>query len=348
MVESFRVKTGLNDYGVVIGNGLDYGQLASHIFSPCRVVIVSDDNVFPLYGETAVKGFIDRGFEAESYVIKHGEASKNLATVEGLLHFLAGFNMTRYDYIAALGGGVVGDIAGFAAAIYMRGISFIQLPTTLLAAVDSSVGGKTGVDLPAGKNLAGAFHQPKAVFCDTGKFATLPRNVYADGMAEVIKHCVIGDKEMLNSLASLSPVEICTRNVRIKADIVQSDEFDLGIRSWLNFGHTVGHAIERLSGYKIPHGSAVAIGMVTVTRAAERLGWTAEPCLPQLIEALKSYELPVSCDYSAKQLAQAALSDKKRNGSTVMLVVPERIGKVTTRNVKVTELEDIIAAGLTD
>jgi 3-dehydroquinate synthase len=348
MVERIVVKTDFDEYSVIIGNALDYGRIASHIFMPCKVVIVSDDNVFPLYGEAAVRSFAEQGFETVSYVIKHGEASKNLSTVERLLHFLAEHNLTRSDFIAALGGGVVGDITGFAAAVYLRGIRFIQLPTTLLAAVDSSVGGKTGVDMPAGKNLVGAFHQPAAVFCDTDTFTTLPGNVYSDGMAEVIKHCVIGDAEMLDSLTALSPVEICMRNVRIKANIVEQDGYDNGIRRWLNFGHTIGHAAEHLSGYKISHGSAVAIGMVTITRASERLGWTNEPCLPQLIEALKHYGLPVSCGYSAKELAQAALIDKKRMGDTVSLIIPEKIGSVTIKRVNVTELEDIIAAGLSE
>jgi 3-dehydroquinate synthase len=345
MTETVTVNTGSGKYDVVIGSGLDYGQLAQRVLKPCRVVIVSDDNVFPLYGKAAVNSFSVCGFQTDSYVIKHGEASKTLANATGLLEYLAEIKLTRGDCLTALGGGVVGDMTGFAAAVFLRGIKFIQLPTTLLAAVDSSVGGKTGVDMPAGKNLVGAFHQPAAVFCDTNTFNTLPREVYSDGMAEVIKHCVIGDREMLATLAGLSPVEICKRNVQIKAGIVERDEFEKGERMQLNFGHTVGHGVEKLSGYKISHGSAVAIGMAVVTRAAERLGWTAEPCLDLFMEALESNRLPTACEYGPKELAEAALSDKKRSGDYISLVVPERIGKVSIKPIAVTRLEEFIALG---
>jgi 3-dehydroquinate synthase len=325
---------------------LDYGRLSGQVVKPCRLVIVSDDNVFPLYGNAAVKSFADNGYKVDTYVIKHGEASKTLATVAGLLEFLADKKLTRGDCLAALGGGVVGDLTGFAAAVFLRGIRFIQLPTTLLAAVDSSVGGKTGVDMPAGKNLVGAFHQPALVLCDTNTFKTLPNEVYADGMAEVIKHCVIGDGEMLAMLSKLSPVEICKRNVQIKASVVEQDEFENGLRMVLNLGHTIGHAVEMLSRYEISHGSAVAIGLTIVTRAAERMGWTNEPCLGLLMEALERYKLPTGCGYSANQLAEAALSDKKRSGDTVSLVVPERIGKVNIKPIAVNKLEEFIASGL--
>ncbi len=346
MDKQITVNTHSGKYNVTIGSGLDYGKLAVEVKEPCAAVIISDDNVFPLYGDKTIKSFEARGYKVSSYVIKNGEASKTFATVERILTFLSGENLTRSDMLVSLGGGVVGDITGFAAAIYLRGIKFIQLPTTVLAAVDSSVGGKTGVDLPSGKNLVGAFYQPSAVFCDIDTFATLPGAVYADGMAEVVKHCVIGDAEMLTSLDNLSPIEISARNVQIKARVVEEDEFDTGARMCLNFGHTVGHAVEMLSDFKISHGGAVAIGMVIVTRAAEKLGLVSEPFLGVLTDALEKLGLPTGCEFNAKDLARVALIDKKRMGGTISLIVPEKIGKVKIHPIPVTELEDFINGGL--
>jgi 3-dehydroquinate synthase len=248
--------------------------------------------------------------------------------------------------LAALGGGVVGDITGFVSAIYLRGVDYIQIPTTILAAVDSSVGGKTGVDLSTGKNLVGAFHQPVAVLCDTNVFATLPKAVYADGMAEVIKHGMIADREMLLSLNDIAPVEMCYRNVAIKTGLVEKDEFDTGVRRLLNFGHTVGHAVEAVSGYRVSHGSAVAVGMTVITRAGEKSGLTDKACLGDLVKALERYGLPTRCEFSAKELAAAALHDKKRLGGTVTLVIPKKTGQAELCDIPVEQLEGFIAKGL--
>ncbi|MCL2192622.1 MAG: 3-dehydroquinate synthase [Treponema sp.] len=343
---SVIVNTQSGKYPVVIGESLDFGKLALDVQKPCRVVVVSDNNVFPLHGDAIVKSFAENGYTVSGYLLTPGEASKDLEVVSRLLRFLVGQSITRQDILVALGGGVVGDIAGFVAAIYLRGINFIQLPTTILAAVDSSVGGKTGVDLPDGKNLVGAFHQPLAVFCDTGTFATLPKAVYADGMAEVVKHGMIADKEMLLGLGDLGIAEICRRNVAIKAGIVEQDEFDTGVRMLLNFGHTVGHAIEVLSDYRISHGNAVAIGMTVITRASEKSGLTESPCLDELTKTLEHLGLPTSCKYSAKELAGAALRDKKRSGGTITLVIPKRIGHVELYKIPVSDLEDFIKKGI--
>jgi 3-dehydroquinate synthase len=346
MAETVEVKTRFGKYNVVIGRGLDYGKLALNAKKPCKVVIVSDDNVFPLYGDALIRSFRESGYQTSSYVLKNGEGSNNLNTVAEALGFLANEKVTRGDMLAALGGGVVGDITGFVSAIYLRGVDYIQIPTTILAAVDSSVGGKTGVDLSAGKNLAGAFHQPAAVLCDTDVFATLPRAVYADGMAEVIKHGMIADREMLLSLNDLPIDEICRRNVAIKARLVEEDEFDTGVRRLLNFGHTVGHAVETVSNYSVSHGSAVAIGMTVITRAGERSALTDSACLGDLTKALGRYDLPTRCDFSAKELADAALHDKKRTGWTITLVIPKKTGQVELHGVPVESLENFIAKGL--
>jgi len=346
MAEEVTVRTRFGEYPVVIGSGLEYGKLALAVKKPCRAVVVSDDNVFPLYGEAALRSFRASGYQASHFVIPHGEASKTLATVERLLAFLAQENVTRGDLLIALGGGVIGDITGFAAAVYLRGVEFLQLPTTVLAAVDSSVGGKTGVDLPAGKNLVGAFHQPVAVLCDTGTFATLPGEVYADGMAEAVKHGMIADREMLLSLGSLPAAEMCRRNVAIKARAVEEDEFDTGARRLLNFGHTIGHAVEALSGYRVSHGRAVAIGMMAMTRAGVRSGLTAPSCLDDLRQALARYDLPIRCGYTAQELAQSALHDKKRAGGTISLVIPKETGRAELLDLPVAQLEEFLAKGL--
>ena len=348
MAETVEVKTRFGKYRVVIDSGMDYGKLALNVKKPCKVVIVSDDNVFPLYGNAAIGSFRESGYQTGSYILKNGEGSKTLDTVAEMLNFLANEKLTRGDMLAALGGGVVGDITGFVSAIYLRGVDYIQIPTTILAAVDSSVGGKTGVDLSAGKNLAGAFHQPVVVLCDTNTFATLPKAVYSDGMAEVIKHGMIADRKMLISLNDLSIDEICRRNVAIKAGLVEKDEFDTGVRRLLNFGHTVGHAVEAVSGYRVSHGNAVAVGMTVITRAGVRSALTDSACLGDLKEALGRYGLPTRCDFPAKELTAAALHDKKRLGGTVTLVIPKKTGHAELCDIPVDHLEDFIAKGLDD
>jgi len=346
VLDTVVVNTRTGKYPVVIGEGMDFGKLALDVKKPCRVVVVSDDNVFPLYGDAVIESFVESGYIVSGYIVTNGEGSKNLDVVSRLLRFLVDQSITRQDILVALGGGVVGDITGFVSAVYLRGVDFIQLPTTVLAAVDSSVGGKTGVDLPKGKNLVGAFHQPLAVFCDTGTFATLPKAVHADGMAEVVKHGMIADGDMLRNLGELSVSEICRRNVAIKAGIVEKDEFDTGIRKLLNFGHTVGHAVEALSDYCISHGSAVAIGMTVITRASEKTGLTESACLDELKKVLEDLGLPTSCKYSAEELAKAALCDKKRSGDAITLVIPKRIGHAELHELPVSQLEKFIAKGL--
>ena len=344
--EKITVKTQSACYPVIIGEALDFGKLTLDVKKPCRAVIVSDDNVFPLYGDKTIKSFTENGYDVSGYIIENGEASKNLDLVSRILRFLVDRGMTRQDILIALGGGIVGDIAGFVAAVYLRGIDFIQLPTTVLAAVDSSVGGKTGVNLESGKNLVGAFHQPLAVFCDTGMFATLPKAVRSCGMAEAVKHAMIADGDMLLKLGELSDVMICKRNIAIKSGIVEKDEFDTGTRGILNFGHTVGHAVETLSRNRIPHGNAVAIGMTVITRASEKSGLTEEPCLGVLTDTLTSLGLPVSCEYSAEEIAGAAVHDKKRLGDAITLAIPKRIGKAQLYRLPVQDLQKFISTGL--
>lgn len=340
------------DYSILIGAHLlqDSGtHCRAALGKPCKLCIVSDDNVAPLYLATVQASLQEAGFVTVSFVFPHGENSKSTATAVELLEFLAENRLTRSDALVALGGGVVGDLTGFAAAVYLRGIRFIQMPTTLLAAVDSSVGGKTGVDLRAGKNLAGAFHQPSLVLCDPVTLDTLPSAIFADGCAEVIKYGVINDRPFFDRLKNgirEQIEEVIAACVRNKSQIVEDDEFDKGTRQLLNLGHTVGHAVELCSNFEISHGSAVAIGMVIVTRAAVAMGICPMADLQELTALLRAVQLPIACPYSAQQLAAVASADKKRAGDTLTLVLPYGIGDSRLYPIPVAQLESLIAKGL--
>ncbi|MEG0912638.1 MAG: 3-dehydroquinate synthase [Oscillospiraceae bacterium] len=337
-------------YEVLIANNYidKVGRLIKSVIKPCRACIVTDDIVDSLYAQTVERSLADEGFEVCRYVILHGEESKNLGTVSKILEYMAQNKLSRSDIVVALGGGVVGDTGGFAAACYMRGIRFVQIPTTLLAAVDSSVGGKTGVNLPEGKNLAGAFHQPEMVLCDTGTLDSLQDSIYSCGIAEAVKCGILCDSELFEMLChdGFDIEDVIERCVKIKAEIVKNDEYDSGERQLLNLGHTVGHAIEKCSEYAIPHGHAVAIGTVIITRAAQKLKITEENCLDEIIAAFEKNGLPISCAFSAHELASAALNDKKRDGGEITIVVPKKIGHAVLYKLKTEMLEGFIKIGM--
>ncbi len=350
-METVEICTG-KPYQVHIGNGLlrDCGALIAKAVSPRKCAVVTDDNVAPLYLEPCLVSLRAAGFDPVSYVFPNGEGSKNLETISGMLEFFAESRLTRSDLAIALGGGVTGDMTGFAAGIYQRGIRYAQIPTTLLAAVDSSVGGKTAVNLRAGKNLAGVFLQPVTVVCDTDTLRTLPGPVFADGAAESIKYGVLCDPALLDAFrAGLTPAEaapVIARCVAIKGAVVERDELDNGDRRFLNLGHTVGHAVEKLSGYTVPHGHAVAIGMVTIARAGERLGVTEAGTAQALETLLRKNALPTACPYDAKALTEAALGDKKRSGGEITVVMIEKIGRCFLKTLPVEELGGLIALGV--
>lgn len=339
-------------YEVSIGGGLLHtcGQHLQEVLAPCHVAVITDSTVAPFYLEIVSASLRTAGFTVSSYVFPAGEANKNLSTFSDILEFLAENRLTRTDCIVALGGGVTGDMAGFAAASYLRGIRCVQMPTTLLSAVDSSVGGKTAIDLKAGKNLAGAFLQPTAVLCDTDCLSTLPADVFADGAAEAIKTGVLSDESLFSLFETghleTAPAEVIARCVAYKAGVVERDEKEQNERRLLNLGHTIGHAIEKCSSYTIPHGHAVAAGLAIIARAAERLGWTQEPIAERIAACLAKNGLPTNTDYSAEALAHAASADKKRAGSDITLVIPKKIGVCELKKVPVTELLPIISAGL--
>ena len=338
-------------YDITIGTRLlDEAGAIIRIASGGQVAaIITDDNVAALYAGRLNNSLIKNGYRTVQYVFPYGEQSKKAEIFLSILDFLAESKLGRTDAVIALGGGVPGDLAGFAASCYMRGVTFIQIPTTLLAAVDSSVGGKTAINLAAGKNLAGAFYQPDVVICDVSLLSTLTPEVFSDGCAEVIKYGVISDKLPFKSLET--PIseqleDIIASCVEIKRDIVGADEFENGARKLLNFGHTVGHAIELLSVYSISHGNAIAAGMVIETRAAVRMGICSEACLQELIHTLRQYGLPESTAFEADDIARACLSDKKRDGGVITMVFPEKIGLCVLKEIPVSELYNIIRMGL--
>ncbi len=342
-------------YDVIIGYDIlpTVGERLSGKFSGCKITLVTDSRVDLLYSKTVIDSLSDSGFSVEKFVFPEGEQSKNKDTLFELLEFLAEKRMTRNDLLLALGGGVVGDLTGFAAACYLRGIRFVGIPTTLLACVDSSVGGKTGINLEHGKNLAGAFWQPEAVFCDLKTLDTLSETTFSDGMAEVIKYGVIADKHLFDDVKDgnirQNPELLentVSRCVSIKRDIVNEDERENGVRKLLNFGHTVGHAIEKCSDFTVSHGSAVAIGMVIASRAAYKNGLSETDCTEEIISALISNGLPVSCDYTAEKLSAVALSDKKMSMGNVSFIVPEKIGKCKISKIGSLELISFISDGL--
>ncbi len=335
-------------YKVVVGENLleNTGEYINEILSPEKVVIITDDIVDMLYSNVVEQSLIKSGFNVLKYVIKNGETSKNADNFLKILSYLAKNHITKSDLIIALGGGVVGDLAGFVSSCYLRGIDYIQIPTTLLAAVDSSVGGKTAIDIDEGKNLVGAFYQPKLVLCDYSTLTTLKPEVFSDGCAEVIKYAVIGNKTLFDHLYEngndFDKEYVISECVKMKRDIVERDEFDKGERQKLNLGHTIGHSIELCSDYNISHGSAVAIGLNMIAKASYKKGFCNKECVDIIENILNKFNLPVSTSFSADELIQPILSDKKRNGNTINLVFPYDIGDTRILNINVTDVMDYI------
>lgn len=353
--------TASRTYQVLMAQGL-LSQVGSQIYEmtklrkngPQKICIVTDDIVRDLYCCEVQDSLRTQGYETSVFVFPHGEHSKTLKTLSDLLEFLAEQQFTRSDMLVALGGGITGDLTGFAAASYLRGIEFIQIPTTLLAAVDSSVGGKTGVNLGAGKNLAGAFWQPSLVLFDPNALQTLSPDLLRDGLAETIKAGAIADADLFKTIQQCETINapemlttLAARAVEIKRAVVEEDERDTGARQLLNFGHTIGHAIEKCSSFEISHGHAVAMGMDIVSKAAFAMGWSREDCFTLIRKALRQFHFPLDCPYSAAQLTEAARKDKKRLGDTITLVIPQTPGTCILKQVPIEELEHFITIGLT-
>ena len=327
---------------IVIGNGAlaRLGELAATAVKGRRVCVVTDANVGNLHLEPALASLRAAGFAAESVALPAGEKTKSVEWLVTLWNTFNGYGLTRSDLVVALGGGVVGDLAGFASATYLRGCAIVQVPTSLLAQVDSSVGGKTGIDLPFGKNLAGAFHQPAVVVVDPLVLKTLPPTRFAEGMAEVVKYGCIADAGLFADLEAFAgnPGDaealraIIQRCVQIKADVVNRDELDTGERMLLNFGHTVGHAIEKVMGYGyISHGEAVAIGMTAAARLGESLGATPAGTAARIEALLKRFALPTTTAFTAADIFEAMLADKKKLGKQIHFILLEEIGRAVRR-----------------
>jgi 3-dehydroquinate synthase len=317
-----------------------------------KAAIITDDNVNKLYGASLYKGITESGLKCKLISVSPGEKSKSLETLAGIYEALANFNLNRGDIIIAFGGGVVGDLTGFAAATYLRGIAYIQVPTTLLAQVDSSVGGKTAIDLPSGKNLVGSFYHPEIVFIDTMFLNTLEGRYLRDGMAEVIKYGCIKDKKLFDRLLDYRDIKHCMDDMDeivhacclIKRAVVEADERDRGERMLLNFGHTLGHAIEQYYDYeKYTHGEAVAIGMAEITKQSEAAGLTEKGSTKAIVEALKKYGLPYQIPaIDKKELMGAIRLDKKFKGDSISLVLLNKVGEAFIREISGEELESFL------
>lgn len=338
-------------YDVLIDKGIlnRAGALCADVTKASRAVIITDSNVAPLYLGRVRASLEAAEIEALEFIIPAGEASKSAENYIKIMSFMAKERITRADVLVALGGGVVGDLAGFSAATYLRGIKYIQIPTTLLAMVDSSVGGKTAIDIPEGKNLVGAFYQPSLVICDPDTLSTLPESVFADGCAEVLKYGIINDKPLWEKLKApiLPQIEDIIENcVMDKRDVVNADERDVGVRQLLNLGHTPAHAIEILSDFEISHGSAVAMGTVIMARAAASLCLCPESDAREIQSLLASYGLPTECPFGAIELAAVATTDKKRAGDFISVILPHGIGNSKIHKIPVDELGSLFARGL--
>lgn len=340
------------EYAILIGRGLlaQAGEEIAKRIRPCKAAVITDTTVEKLYAEQVEKSLAEAGFSICRFAFPAGEGSKHIGTLSEILEFLAEEEVTRQDIIVALGGGVTGDMAGFAAAVYQRGIRFVQVPTTFLAAVDSSVGGKTAIDLKAGKNMAGAFYQPHLVLCDVDTLDTLPEETFADGIAETLKYGVIGDADLFEKTASgnfrNNLEEIIETCVKMKRDIVMEDEFDTGLRQLLNLGHTLGHAIEKKSGFTLTHGHAVAIGMHLIAKAAEEKGLAEAGLAEKIKVALENNNLPVSTIYTAEEITEGVLKDKKRRGGEISFVFPTKIGHCEIVKIPVDEVIELVRKAL--
>lgn len=332
-MKTLRVNAG-GGYDILIERGLlkNCGEKIKAAAGPRRAAVISDSHVAPLYLETVQSSLRAAGMETVSYVFEAGEASKTTENLVKIVEFLAENGLTRKDCVIALGGGVCGDMAGFAAAVYLRGIKYVQIPTTLLAQVDSSVGGKTAVDLPQGKNLCGVFWQPALVVIDPDVLSTLPQHYFSDGMGEVIKYGCIKSAALFDRLEKSDAHDFIDEAIYeccdIKRGVVERDEKEAGERALLNFGHTCGHAIEKLYDFSgISHGEAVGIGMVMISRAGENAGITEKGTADRITGLLKKYGLKTQTDLAVEDIVAGMAFDKKRTADGINLIMLSKIGE---------------------
>ncbi len=336
------IKVGVGKpYDVLIGKDLlnSCGKLIKEVINPCKVAIITDDKVDKLYSNTVISSLQSEDFTVCKFVFKNGEKSKNIKTYGKILNFLAENKLTRSDLIVALGGGVVGDMAGFSASSYLRGVKYVQIPTTLLAQIDSSVGGKTAIDLTVGKNLVGAFYQPSLVVCDINTLNSLDKEIFIDGMGEEIKYALLDEKiyELLDN-DELDLVKLVALSVDYKRKIVEEDEFEKGNRKLLNLGHTIAHGIEKLSKYKISHGKAVSMGIKIIVENSFKHGYITneekDKILKLIIDKIGELNIP----YSIKDILTCAENDKKRSGDKITLVMVKGIGNCVLEEINLLDI----------
>ena len=358
--ELVRVGTPSRSYDVHVGAGIldEVGAIAREAAGGERACIITETTVGPLYAARVAASLAAAGYGVTTLEFAAGERHKRLSTLETLLEGLAEAALTRDDVVVALGGGVTGDMAGLAAAMYLRGIKVVQVPTSLLAMVDSSVGGKVAVDLAHGKNLCGFFWQPSAVVADVECLHTIEPALFTDSVGEVVKHAVLADPAMLAELterplgAGARPdgdiARIVAANVRIKRDVVNADEKERGLRQTLNLGHTIGHGIEAASDFALGHGSSVAAGLCCMARAAAARGWCSAETCGRIVAAVRAQGLPTSCDLPVDRVYDYMVHDKKRHGDTMNIVVPVEVGHVEVRKVSLAELRELLELGYAD
>lgn len=332
-------------YNVYFEKGLIQGikGFLSNSFKGHNILIIADDNVDPLYSDIVLNQLADN-YTVKKLVLKHGEETKNIDNLYHILTYLAQNRFKRNDLIIALGGGVIGDISGLSASLYMRGIDFLQIPTTLLAMVDASIGGKTAIDLPEGKNLVGSFYQPLMVICDPDIIRKLPEPIFNEGMAEVIKYNVIDKNRIIeyvnNDLLEDKLEEVIEKCIEIKTEIVSKDEFEkTGLRRLLNAGHTFAHALENISNYSISHGRAVGTGLVYEAALANYLGYCEESTLSQIAQAVCRFDLLLKFDYDFDDLVDYMKADKKNDSGLISFILPERLGKCREIKMELSELK---------
>jgi len=329
-------------YDIIIEKGIakQSGELIKEIISPCKVLVVSDDFIPSCHYDLVINSLKNNGYNVIKYIIPYGEKSKCLNEYGKMLACLAENNFSRKDLVVAVGGGVVGDLAGFVASTYMRGIAFVNMPTTLLACIDSSVGGKTGIDLPNGKNLVGTFYQPSMVIIDSEFLKTLPEDIYKDGLGEAIKYGIMEKSvwEMLKSgIKNID--EFIYECLKIKKHVVEQDEKEGGLRQVLNLGHTFGHAIETLSSYTILHGFAVSKGIAIMAKYASSKGELSKEEEQEILSVISSFGIDYSCPYSLEEMKKVIIRDKKANNGKVNLIFIEKIGKISIRQTEIGGIE---------
>ena len=342
-MQKIRVELGERSYNIMVGNGIlkDIGRINEKFEINNKNALISNPTVYDLYGKTVSESLTASGYDLTEVLLPDGEEYKSLASTEKIYEALLKAKLDRKSALIALGGGVIGDITGFAASTYMRGIDFIQVPTTLLAQVDSSVGGKTGVNHPLGKNMIGAFWQPRLVWIDTATLASLPRREFLSGLGEVIKYGVIWDEEFFayletnrDKILQLAPdalTHIVRRSCEIKSEVVSKDERESGLRAILNYGHTIGHAIETITGYKkYLHGEAVSIGMYLEAKLSHQIGLLEKKAVARIKALIDSYELPSEMpgEIEINDLIEKMQIDKKTVGGKMHFVLPEIVGSV--------------------